>query len=272
MSDNQQSNTPNSEPPQNPLNTQPNQENQDNNQGGFFNSFMFRMICMMFIMNIFSRFLKNTSLNPNVNKSLQLKNFMYENPIFDLEFYISPNDDLNRFTFLKKEIQPVSVFENLNYTDININTTEYTKEVELEWNLEKYKQLFLDFDPASLEGNSTKLNSSEFSEKNNKIEKLYSQKIFKKLKSEELFLYTFIRFKNLKDYKILEGFKNAKLLTTKINILKYSDSLKNEIHQQNMLTDLEMIDSKNPDNSKGEEKVINFFQDKKFIKNLYHKS
>jgi hypothetical protein len=88
------------------------------------------------------------------------------------------------------------------------------------------------------------------------------------LKKEELYLYSFIRLKNSDIKKELNSFKDIEVLTSKINLFKFSESLKNDIHQQNMLNDIETAEDNNNNENLNEDKFAN----KKFLKNLYIKS
>jgi len=252
-----------------------NNENENNQEGGFFSSFFFRMILMIVTMQVANKFFKSNTQN-NSNNTLMMKNFLYENNIFDVEFYISNESDLNRNSFLKQNLEPIFRYDNLNYTNPEINTTEYSKEIDIKWDIEKYKDLLLDFDKSLFDANLTRRNSTEFIEKQNKIEKLYNEKIKNKLKLEELYLYAFIRYKNPKIYNKLGGFKNIDLPTAKINLLKYSESLKSDIHQQNMLNDFDNAvdqENKNIEGENNKERSFNEnFEIKKFLKNLYYKS
>jgi hypothetical protein len=259
-----------------------NNENANNNtgnnqQGSFFSSFFFRMILMMVTMQVINRFFKGNTQN-NSKKDLMFKNFLSENNLFDVEFYTAEAGNLNRDSFLKGNFQPILKYENLNYSNPDLNVTEFTKEIEVKWNVDKYRYLLLDFDVGVFDENSTKRNSTEFIERRKKIEKLYNEKVKNKLKLEELYLYAFIRFKNPKAYKNLEGFKNIELPVAKINLLKFSDSLKSDIKQQNMMNDFDnavdqqesqvSISNSNENNKINKEN----FEEKKFLQNLYYKS
>lgn len=260
-----------------------NQNEDQENQGGFFNSFIFKIIIFYMISNIFSKLIQgninnnnkgNNNNRENIN-SLQMKNLLNENNLFDIEFFVSKNSNLNRNHFLKKEIKPIFIFQNLNYSNENINTTEFTKEIELKFPINKYIELLLDFDESLFYANSTMKNSTEFIEKKNKIEKMYNTKTNQILKNEALYLYSFLKLKNFDLKNNLKSFKNIEVLTSKINLLKFSENLGSQIHQQNMLNDIESADStentefKNPDNSKNEGNEN--FSNKKFLKNLYIK-
>jgi hypothetical protein len=185
-----ESNTNNSQNIQENNNNDNNQnQNPEENQGGFFNNFFVRMIFMTLAFNMFSKILKGSSNAGNQNKNnpnnnnrdinnLQMKNFFLEknNNLFDIEFYISNKSNLYRNNFLKGNLQPILKFKDLNYSEENINTTEYTKEIEIKFPIEKYRDLLLDFDVNLFDNNSTKRNSTEFIERKSRIEKLYNKK------------------------------------------------------------------------------------------------
>lgn len=256
-------------------NENPSNNNENNQDGGFFSSFFFRMILMIVTMQVVNRFFKGNVQN-NTKNALMVKNFLSENNIFDVEFYVSAASNLNRKDFLTGKIEPILKYEDLNYTDQDLNTTLYTTEIDVKWNVAKYSDLLLDFDVSLFDENSTKRNSTEFIEKRKKIEKLYNEKVKNKLKLEELYLYAFIRFKDSKIYEKLKGFKNIELPVAKINLLKYSESLKSDIHQQNMMNDFDnAVDQDNQisnlDINKDKNNKQNF-EDKKFLQNLYYKS
>jgi hypothetical protein len=272
----------------NPQNIQENNNNQnqntEENQGGFFNNFFVRMILMTLAFNIFSKILQGNSKagyqnndissnnkNRDIN-NLQMKNFFLENSnnLFDVEFYISNKSNLYRPNFLNGNLKPILRFKDLNYSEENLNSTEYTKEVEIKFPIQKYKNLLLDFDVNLFDSNATKRNSTEFIERKNRIEKLYNAKVNEMLKKEELYLYSFIRIKNSDMKKDLNSFKDIEVLTSKINLFKFSEKLKNDIHQQNMLNDIETAE----DNSDNNNDNLNAekFANKKFLKNLYVKS
>jgi len=254
---------------------------ENNQQGGFFNSFIFRMILMIITMQVVNRFFRNNTQN-NSKNALLLKNFLSENNLFDIEFYTASEENLNRNSFLKGNLQPVFIYENLNYSNLDLNVTEFTKEFEVKWDIGKYSDLLMDFDIPLFDGNATKRNSTEYIEKREKIEKLYNEKVKNRLKLEELYLYAFIRFKDPKVYKKLEGFKNIELPVSKINLLKYSESLKSDIHQQNMMNDFDNAGSADHESipnsdsfdiiTKNKENNKENFEEKKFLQNLYYKS
>lgn len=267
-----------------------NNNNQENNQqgGGFFSSFIFRMILMMVTMQVVNKFFKGNMQNNTNKNALLLKNFLSKNNLFDVEFYTASEGNLNRNSFLKAIIKPIFKYENLNYSknQEDLNATEFSKEIEVKWDAAgKYRDLLLDFDVSLFDANATKRNSTEFIQKKEKIEKLYSEKVKNKLKLEELYLYAFIRFKDPKAYKKLEGFKNIELPVAKINLLKYSESLKSDIQQQNMMNDFDTAvdqhESQNTESDNNSKRDLNnnnlnlkkeSFEDKKFLKNLYYKS
>lgn len=274
MSDNGQTANTNGEPLNQRNGSQEGENNTQNEQGGFFSSFFYRIIFIFIAMRLFGSLFKGNAINNN--NSIILKNLMSEYREFDIEFYVSNRSDLNRLAFTRGELAPIFEYKNLNYSAIDINTTDYSQEIEIKWDIGKYKDLLLDFDVSLFETNSSKINSTDFIEKRNKIEKLYNKQVLNKLKMEEIYLYSFIRLKNLKNKKILNGFRNIEMLTSKINLFKYSDSLKSDIQQQSMLEDFEMgaaeekvaeLSNNNNDNKNKEGN----FASKKFLKNLYFK-
>jgi len=280
---------------------EPNPNNEQNTS--FFSSFFFRVILMILTMQIVNKFFnKNRSLNSDDQSTDKhsMKNFLSENNIFDIEFYFSPEDNLNRHDFLNfntnnnnkqnKFIQKILTYENINYNNHAINTTEYTANIEVKFDLEKYKELLLDFDEANQQQKYNMTNDTKIYKKREEIESLYNDKINNKLKQEKIFLYSFIRFKktNTKVYKNImkkiEGFKNIDLCVSKINLLKYSETLKKDIQQQKINNDLESADETinndvfvDNDNSRNikkyEDSDLNeITENKRYLKHIYYKS